>query len=262
MTDIFNYIADGATTTVTGQITLDNPGTQTDYEGDDVVLELVYTAPTNSVLSWMAGGLPPGLSIDPGTGVISGEIPVGAHLGSTYADIGRFTTVVTVADGEAHASIKFRWSVRAVSSVTLATPANQSDEEGDSVSLSLSATGTGTIRYFAIGLPPGLTIRPTTGVISGTRAVNDAALSPFAVEVIATNGTAFASQQFTWAVGNPISISTPADQTGTESGTVSLSVLASGGGTKVDTAVGLPPGLKMNPTTGAITGTLAGGAIQ
>ncbi len=80
-------------------------------------------------------------------------------------------------DGSATASQTFTWTVEAAGTLTLANPGGQANDEGDSVSVSLSPTysGGGTVYFAAYGLPSGLKISPTSGAITGTVALGDAA---------------------------------------------------------------------------------------
>ena len=70
-------------------------------------------------------------------------------------------------------------------------PGDQTDAEGTVVSLPISATDAdlpaNTLRYGAVGLPPGLSIDPVSGVISGTVAFGCNAGSPHAVTVTVTD---------------------------------------------------------------------------
>ncbi|MEN8788311.1 MAG: malectin domain-containing carbohydrate-binding protein, partial [Flavobacteriaceae bacterium] len=59
-----------------------NPGDQYNYEGDPVSLQIVATSSNN--LTYSATGLPPDLTIDPGTGVISGTISTGSGGGNAF----------------------------------------------------------------------------------------------------------------------------------------------------------------------------------
>jgi large repetitive protein len=88
------------------------------------------------------------------------------------------------------------------SPITLTKPTDQTNYEGDSVSLTLRATDSsgGTLRYAASGLPKGLVLNPTTGVISGTIAAGASANGPYTVVVMAQDGTYSVSQLFTWNV--------------------------------------------------------------
>ena len=234
-------------------MTLTSPGDQANTVGDTVTLAIQATDSGSGTLVYAASGLPAGLGINTSTGVISGTITASA---------GSYTTTVTAGDGTATATQSFNWTVSAAGVVTMATPSNQSDNEGATVSLTVSATnsGSGSLTYFAAGLPAGLSIDPTTGAITGTVAVGDAAYSPYTVMVTASNGAAGAQESFTWTVGSSsITLATPADQTNNEGDTVSLAISAtySGSGTLVFGAIGLPAGLKINTSTGEITGTIA-----
>ena len=62
-----------------------DPGDQSDAEGDVVSLAVVGSDPDRDTLTWSAAGLPDGLSIDPGTGVISGTLPFDA-FGAVHGD--------------------------------------------------------------------------------------------------------------------------------------------------------------------------------
>ncbi len=235
-------------------ITIADPGAQANVVGDAISLQV--TASGGGTLTYAATGLPNGLSISTSTGLISGPVGSGATA------IGSFTTTVTVGDGTNTAVDTFAWTITGTSTVTLTTPSNQTNTEGDTASLSLSATdsGSGTLKYFAVGLPFGLKINPGTGAITGTVAVNDAAYGPYSVTVIATDGAYAAAETFTWTVNSPVTFSTIASQTNNESDTISLSAGATdsvSGSTLKYGAIGLPDGLKINTGTGAITGTLA-----
>ncbi len=238
-------------------LSISGPSELSNVVGDTVNLGVVALDTESGTLSYAATGLPMGLGIDKTTGAITGTIS------STAASIGTFDTTVTVSDGTSSASTSFTWIITAAGSLTLATPSNQTSVEGNTIStLSLSASGSGTITYFALDLPPGLALNPSSGDITGTVAVNDAAYGAYTVTVIATNGSASASETFTWTVSSPVSIDTIATQTYTEGGSVSLSVASSdsSSGTLVFGAIGLPAGLKVSKTTGDITGTVALGS--
>src|SRR5207253_766731 len=112
-------------------------------------------------LTYSASALPAGLSINSSTGIISGTISSTADSASPYA------STVTVSDGTYSTSQTFTWTV---SHVLLVNPGNQTNTTGDAVSLPISARDrdNDTLSYTATGLPTGLSMNSSTGLISGT----------------------------------------------------------------------------------------------
>ncbi|MGW5657693.1 putative Ig domain-containing protein, partial [Streptomyces humi] len=83
--------------------------------------------------------------------------------------------------------------------VTVTNPGSQSTATGSSVSLQISATdsASATLTYSASGLPTGLSIAGSTGLISGTAST----AGTYSVTVTATDSTgASGSASFTWTV--------------------------------------------------------------
>ncbi len=244
------------TWTITSPITLALPTDQTTTEGSSGSLSLSATdSISGSTLAYSALGLPPGLKISSSTGAISGTVAGGAAANGPYS------VTVIAEDGTYSTAQTFNWNVTSPISITV--PADQTNNEGDSVSLSISASDStsGTLRYAAVGLPQGLVISATTGTISGTLAVGAAVNGPYTVTVGAGDGTYSDTEWFTWNVNSPITINTPDDQTNNAGDTVSLAVVASGGGTLSYSATGLPSGLSINSSTGVVSGTLSAGGF-
>jgi YVTN family beta-propeller protein len=92
---------------------------------------------------------------------------------------------------------------------SLVNPGNQAGDAGTATSLPLSATDPNgdALTYSASGLPPGLSIHPSTGVISGT----PSAAGTFNVVVTASDGVNSDSESFTWVInqGPPYVLNTP-----------------------------------------------------
>ncbi len=253
ITDGTNTLVDFLTWSI-GPLSLTSPGNQTNNAGDAVALDLSGFDASGAALLYSASGLPSGLNLNAYTGAVYGTIASSAVSGSPY------TVTLQASDGSASASLTFTWTVRAAGTLTLANPGGQANNEGDSVSVALSSTysGGGTVYYAAYGLPSGLKISPSSGAITGTVALGDAASGPYTVTVVANDGSHSSSQNFAWSISNPITLTLPDDQTNNEGDTVSLGLSGSdASGTLSYAAQDLPPGLAINPSSGAITGTVA-----
>ncbi|MDH6119877.1 hypothetical protein ABH930_001117 [Kitasatospora sp. GAS204A] len=145
--------------------------------------------------------------------------------------------------------------------VTVANPGNQTGTVGGAASVQVSATDTtgGTLSYAATGLPAGLSIDSSTGLISGTPTASGTSN----VTVTATDSTGpSGSTTFSWTVdavaGNTVTVTNPGTQTSTVGSGASLQIAAgdsASGQTLTYSATGLPAGLSINSTTGQITGT-------
>ena len=114
-------------------------------------------------------GYPLVLTIDASSGVISGTIATVPEARSPYA------VIVTVTDdGQPNKSAEalFSWNVSAFNNApTITSISEQSNINGDVVNLTISAADIDpgdALTFTASGLPAGLTIDASSGVISGT----------------------------------------------------------------------------------------------
>ncbi len=91
--------------------------------------------------------------------------------------------------------------VDATGSVSIANPGNQSSVLNSTLSLQLVSSGpVGVTRtYSATGLPPGLTVAPASGLITGA----PTALGTFNVRATVTGGPNSSFQDFTWTISPP-----------------------------------------------------------
>jgi hypothetical protein len=86
--------------------TISSPGNQISGEGQSIALPITASDPEGDSLGYAATGLPPGLSINSGTGVITGTIAAGARANSPYS------SRVTVTDDRLlTAAVQFAWLV-------------------------------------------------------------------------------------------------------------------------------------------------------
>jgi len=215
------------------------------------------TAPyTFSITS---GSLPTGLTLNPTTGAITG----------TPTKAGKFSYTAKVVDSVGAQSghyISVCCSITiaaAVTPVTL-TCASGSAKVGVSFSSALMVSG-GTAPYtFSItsgSLPTGLTLNSGTGAISGKPTT--AGTYSFTAKVVDANGTtgthtASVSCSITVAATAPPVQLTCVGGSGTVGKSFSSALLVTGGTAPYTFSISsgaLPPGLTLNPTTGAITGT-------
>ena len=252
---LFPNVSPPASATPT--VTVTNPGTQTGTVGTaDTVQVKASDSATGKTLAYSATDLPLGLSISSSTGAITGSPTVA----------GSYTTTVTVNDGSGASSVNFDWTIGATgtgNTVTVTNPGTQAGTVGTAASLQIhasdSATGQ-TLTYTATGLPAGLSISSTTGLISGTPTTAGSS----SVTATATDGTgAKGTATFTWTIsatgtGNTVTVTNPGTQAGTVGTAASLQIHASDsatGQTLTYTATGLPAGLSISSTTGLISGT-------
>ena len=130
--------------------------------GTAVGLQIVATNPDGDVLAYAATNLPSGLSINAGTGLISGA-PTAA---------GSFDVTITVSDGRGGMDTEsLSWIVEPANAAPILTnPGNQNGTVGTAVSLQVVATDPdgNALAYAAANLPSGLAINAGTGLIGGT----------------------------------------------------------------------------------------------
>jgi len=144
--------------------------------------------------------------------------------------------------------------------LAVAQPAAQSDQAGATVRQpigSVNASAAQPLAYTATGLPAGLAIDPSSGLITGTLPATPGSSSA-SVTVSGTNlGPVTVS--FTWNVHAPVVLAAPRDRIGVVGAPWLLQIRAGDGlpgCTLAFHAAGLPPGLRMNPC-GLITGWLS-----
>jgi hypothetical protein len=252
---LFPNVSPPASATPTVSVT--NPGAQTGSTSSASSLQIAATdSASGKTLSYSATDLPFGLTLNSSTGAITG----------TPTMQGTYLTTVTVNDGSGASSVNFSWTIGTGkgNTVTVTVPANQTTTVNTAASLQIQASDSAsgqTLTYAATGLPTGLTISTSTGLITGTPTTTTG--SPFSVTVTATDTTgAKGSATFTWTITsgstNTVTVTNPGNQTGTVGTAVSLQIKATdsaSGQTLTYSATGLPAGLTINTSTGVISGT-------
>jgi hypothetical protein len=193
---LFPNVSPPASATPT--VTVTNPGTQTGTVGTADPLQIhASDSASGKTFTYSSTDLPLGLSLSSSTGAITGS--------PTMA--GSYTTTVTVNDGSGASSVNFDWTISASgtgtgNTVTVTNPGNQSGTVGTAASVQIKATDSATgqtLTYSASGLPAGLSIGSSTGLISGTPTTAGTS----SVTVTVTDGTgAKGTAPFTWAISS------------------------------------------------------------
>jgi putative Ig domain-containing protein/ricin-type beta-trefoil lectin protein len=89
-----------------GDITMDNPGTQANYQHTKLSLQAIGTSSDGFQLTWSASGLPSGLTINSSSGLISGKV---------VATPGTYNVTVSASDPTvtSPSTVSFSWTVNA-----------------------------------------------------------------------------------------------------------------------------------------------------
>jgi hypothetical protein len=208
---------------------------------------LVASGGTSPYTYAIASGLPPGLSLNTSTGAITG----------TPTTAGSFSFTVKVTDGAGAAATTNGCQItinRAI--VSVACPGG--GEVGQAYSSNLTASGAASPYTYAIAsgsLPPGLSLNASTGAITGT----PMAAGTFTFTATATSATGVTGQNVcAIVIESGVTLSCPSANTGVGGEAYSSNLVASGGASPYTYAIAsgnLPPGLSLNTSTGAITGT-------
>jgi hypothetical protein len=198
---------------------------------------------TNGPTGFTASGLPDGISIDPNTGIISGTpTAIGSYIVSISASntFGAGSSQLTIAVNPPPPTI-----TSATTDIGLV---------GQPYSFQIVATNNPT-SFEAGGLPDGLSLDSTAGLISGTPTT----AGPSTVTLSATNaggsGTAFLALTISSGTAAP-SITSSATAPGQAGQAFSYQIVATNDPTNYS-ATGLPPWLAVDPISGLITGVPA-----
>jgi Ricin-type beta-trefoil lectin domain/Putative Ig domain len=213
---------------------------------------IAYSAASlNQATGTTTAGPPPGLAINPATGVISGA-PAG--LAATY------TVTVTATDASgATGSAAIGWTI--ANHVTVASPGTRRFWDRIGVQVQINATDSDPaqkLAYTATGLPPGMAVNSSTGVVAGT----PTSVAKGTATVTATDGAgSAASATFPWTVQLAIIIPDPGTVRTTAGHALNVRLSftdAIGRSDRVAlSATGLPGGLTFEPGPDTIYGWAA-----
>ena len=196
---------------------------------------------TNNPVFYAATGLPAGLGINTNTGVISG----------TPTTPGVYTAQIGASQTSPAAPGPYLTLTIGLAPPTITSAATATAEYGHAFSYQITATGNPT-GYNAAGLPAGLSVNTSTGLISGTTTTPGA----YNVVVSATNtaGTGTANLTLTVLPQPPPVITSAATATATIQQAFTYQISATNSPSSYN-ATGLPAGLAINTSTGIVSGT-------
>ena len=199
---------------------------------------------TNLPTTFAATGLPAGLVFDAATGIISGT-----PTSTTTATV---ALTATNALGSGTASLRIAMVPNSSTVQRISSAAAAAGTVGSAFNYAITATRSPS-SYSASGMPAGLTLNSSTGIISGT----PAAAGTFTVTISANTSGGTASGTLKIIIGaaapNVPIISSPAGMNAYFADVFGYRITASNGPTSF-AATGLPAGLLVNATTGWITG--------
>jgi|GEM_PF-173389 len=198
---------------------------------------------SNTPTSFSATGLPVGVTVNTTTGVISG----------TPTTAGVYTATVNAINAGGTGSETVTITInQAVIAPVVSSGSSATGTTGAAFSYTITASNTPT-SYAATGLPAGVTVNTTTGVVSGTPTT----AGTYTTTVSATNAAGTGSKTVTITINQAVIapvVSSASSATGTTGVTFSYSITASNTPTSFN-ATGLPTGITVNTTTGVVSGT-------
>jgi len=198
---------------------------------------------TNSPTSYSASGLPAGLTVNTASGLISGTV--------TSASVTSATISAINTSGTGSATLAITMLAPPVSPPVITSTLNVTGTSGAAFSYQITATNNPT-HYGASGLPTGLSVSSTSGLISGSTSFQG--IDSVTISAINAGGTGSATLTINFVLLPPL-ITSAASATGTAGAAFSYHITATNSPTSYS-ASGLPVGLGVNTATGLISGTV------
>ncbi len=254
--------------------TLANESYNDGQSGISIATSQGFSDANGNALTYGATGLPSGLSIDAGTGQITGTIDhdasknAPAKSGTGASLDGTYTVTETASDGLGGSTTQtFTIDSRNQAPVVGTATANQSNSDGDTIaavdaSKAFTDPNGDPLTYGASGLPAGLSIS-SAGLITGTVAKNAQPGTDSVVVTATDDKGAATTETFGWTVADvpPAKSGTLANESYND-GQSGISIATSQGFSDANGnaltygATGLPSGLSIDAGTGQITGTI------
>ena len=205
--------------------------------------------------TWSASNLPPGCSINPGTGLVSG-IPTTAGL---------YHASITAANSKGTTPITVDFAITAATPPPTITCSNATaNAEGGSLTVTAGQVNLQFVAQnggssWTAALPSGLTLNATYGSVTGTLAPGNYQVLAQCSNTAYPSGPTQPAQYLLLLTAAPavpvISTSASSGLTGTQGQTVSMQfTVQAAAGTCTWSATGLPPGCSINASTGAVAG--------
>ena len=201
--------------------------------------------------TWSATGLPLGMNLNAATGQITG----------TPSASGRFAPQITVTDSGVPTSqtAKASLALTILDPLTIGNGPPPAAFVGSPYRGAATASGgTPPYTWSATGLPPGFSITPATGIITGTPVAPGTLSFTLTVKDSTPGGGLSASASRAIVVSPRLGITTTS-LPAVVAGSAYTAVLSAAGGTKPYSwsATGLPSGLSIDPATGTVTGVVS-----
>ena len=198
--------------------------------------------------SWTAPTLPPGLTINSGSGVISGTPTTAGTYGSIAV---RVTDSVGV-------SVTGPYSITITGALSITAPTNLPNWDAGAAYPTTTPSGgggSGGYVWSSSTLPPGLVIDSATGAITGTPTT--AGPYPAVVLRMTDSNGVIATRSYSMTVYSPLAFTGPGSLRNWVAGSAYLpqtATVTGGSGSNTWSATGLPPGLALSPA-GVLSGT-------